>query len=259
MGSIQCEIIEMTATSNPPFSISNALSPAKQAVHWLGGFYNRHLCRADFENQTFDRINERAIEYRFVFDNLIGLRPKSILDVGTGQSALPQLMRSCGHIVTASDNIGAYWPRGMVNRFFHIIQDDITRTRLSGPYDLLTCISVLEHIPEFDAAISSMFRLIKQGGHLILTCPYSESQYVKNCYDLPSSIYGRGSPYICQSFSRNQLASWCDSNTASIVRQEYWRLFTGEHWTEGAELPAPLSASNDTPHQLTCLLLRKDG
>lgn len=38
-------------------------------------------------------------------------------------------------------------------------------------FDLITCISVLEHIPEDSAAVSKMWSLLKPGGKLILTVP----------------------------------------------------------------------------------------
>ncbi|MEJ0100725.1 MAG: methyltransferase domain-containing protein [Pseudomonadota bacterium] len=41
----------------------------------------------------------------------------------------------------------------------------------AGTFDLITCISVLEHIPEDSSAIKGMWSLLKSGGALILTVP----------------------------------------------------------------------------------------
>ncbi|GAH10357.1 unnamed protein product, partial [marine sediment metagenome] len=169
---------------------------AKQTVKNLLNRYPQWICRQEFESQTFLRFNERPIEFDFVFRKLGEIYPRTILDVGTGKTALPHLMRHCGFLVTATDNVRDHWASGMLNRHYHVIDDDITDTRLSDTFDLITCISVLEHIQKPDDAIRNMFSLLKTNGHLILTCPYNEKSYVKNVYELPGSSYGKGLPYI---------------------------------------------------------------
>jgi len=233
------------------------LSPFKSAVHALGTRYIRRLCSAEFRDQKKVRKNERSIEYRFVFECLTELRPERVLDVGTGTTALPHLMRNCGYLVTAIDNIVDYWPKGMVNRHFHVVNDDITRSKIREKFDFITCISVLEHLPDHRAAVRSMLSLLNPGGHLVITCPYNESEYVPNCYELEGSGYGRGSAYVCQAYSRRELDAWLEDTGAQLAKQEHWRLFTGKHWTQGEVLEFPKKVSASEAHHLTCLLLRK--
>lgn len=229
----------------------------KQAIHRLGRAYINRITRGEFEDQRFERTNERSIEFRFVFEHLTHLQPETILDVGTGTTALPHLMRNCGFVVTAIDNVTDYWPGGMVNRHFHVIDDDIRRSKLRREFDVVTCVSVLEHIQAFDQAVDEMFRLLRPGGHLILTCPYNERRYHPNVYDAPESMYGRGSPYVAQSYSRGQLDGWLARNGAELVAQEFWQLFTGELWTFGELVRPPRPSSREGIHQLACLVLRK--
>ena len=40
---------------------------------------------------------------------------------------------------------------------------------VDGEVDIIYCISVLEHIPDFENTISEMARILKQDGYLILT------------------------------------------------------------------------------------------
>lgn len=233
------------------------LKPLRRMVkHALDG-YVRRLCQDEFERQAFSRFNERPVEFAFVFRKLAEIYPKTILDVGTGTTALPHLMANCGFLVTATDNVRDYWPQGMTNRHYHVIDDDITATRLTGPFDLITCVSVLEHIERSDDAVRNMFRLLRPGGHLVLTMPYTESEYVRNVYDLPGSSYGKGLPYVAQSYSRRELDRWVSENNAQIVEQQYWRFWEGEHWTVGAQQIPPMRVTAHQRHQLTCLLLRK--
>ena len=175
---------------------------AKQLARNVLNIYPRWICKREFESQTFVRFNERPIEFSFVFKKIGELYPHTVLDVGTGTTALPHLMRNCGCLVTATDNVRDYWPSGMLNRHYHVINDDITETHISDTFDLITCVSVLEHILKPDDAIRNMFSLLKPNGHLILTFPYSENNYIRNVYELPGSSYGQGAPYITQSYSR---------------------------------------------------------
>ena len=233
------------------------LTFAKSIIHAFGTRYIKKVCTAEYRDQKTVRKNERSIEYRFVFENLTELRPEKVLDVGSGTTALPHLIRSCGYLVTAVDNIVDYWPQGMVNRHFHVLHDDITQTKLNEKFDFITCISVLEHIRPHPAAVKSMLSLLNPGGHLVLTCPYNEKTYIENCYALPGSSYGQNSAYICQAFSRNEVDGWLAETGARLVKQEYWQFFTGKHWTVGDVLSHPRRVDAKETHHLTCLLLQK--
>jgi 2-polyprenyl-3-methyl-5-hydroxy-6-metoxy-1,4-benzoquinol methylase len=230
----------------------------REFINGIGLAYARLVCRREFVTSRFTGINERSVEYSFVFRHLSRLCPITILDVGSGQSALPHLMRTCGFMVSATDNIGAYWRFGMVNRHYHVIQDDITNTTLTGSYDLVTCISVLEHIREYDKAMRSMFSLLKPGGYLILTFPYNEFRYHGNVYDCPGSTVINKPHFITQAFSRTELNTWLSTHQATVVEQEFWRFYSGEYWTCGERIAPPERVRRDMPHQVTCLLIRKD-
>lgn len=231
---------------------------ARRTVKNLLNLYPRWKCKREFEHQTFLRFNERPVEFGFVFRKLAEIYPRGILDIGAGTTALPHMMRNCGFLVTATDNVRDYWPSGMINRHYHVIDDDISDTRLSGPFDLITCISVLEHIRKADDAVRNMFSLVKAKGHLILTFPYTDKRYVENVYELPGSSYGKGVPYITQSYSRSELVRWLEENRGTILAQEYWQFWEGDHWTVGKQLIPPKRVTSEDKHQLTCVLIRKD-
>jgi 2-polyprenyl-3-methyl-5-hydroxy-6-metoxy-1,4-benzoquinol methylase len=247
--------MQMNAVVSPAKKVLKKL--VKEPILGALNSYVSAICRAEFENQEFFRFNERPSEFAFVFKKLAQLYPKTILDVGTGTTALPHLMRNCGHLVTATDNVKDYWPQGMVNRHYWIVDDDITQTKLVEQFDMVTCVSTLEHIKKFDAAVRNMLRLTKPGGHVIITCPYNEPKYCANCYDLPESAYGQDAPYVTQSYSRKELDGWCRDNGATVVDQEFWQYWTGELWTQGQQIIPPQKTSANEPHQLTCLLLKK--
>lgn len=223
----------------------------------LLSWYPRMLSRSEFKKQTFKRFNERPIEFSFLFRKLTEIYPKTVLDVGTGTSALPQLIRKCGFVVTAVDNVRDYWRNGMFNQHYHVVDDDITQTRLKEKFDLVACISVLEHIEKSADAVRNMFGLLNPGGHLIITCPYTERGYVRNVYELPGSSYGRGRPYITQSYSRMELDRWLKESKGQVAEQEFWQCWDGEHWTVGNQVIPPRRVSVGEKHQLTCLHLTR--
>lgn len=41
-----------------------------------------------------------------------------------------------------------------------------------GPYDLILCSEVLEHVAEWDNAFANFYHLLAPSGHIILTCPH---------------------------------------------------------------------------------------
>ncbi len=221
----------------------------------------RLICKVEYNRQTFTYINERPIEYSFVFKYVGILYPKEVLDVGSGTTALPHLIRNCGPIVTAIDNITDYWPSGMSNRHYHVLDEDITspeRLKVSGKYDLITCISVLEHIIDYDIAIKNMFSLLNENGHLIITCPYTENNYIENIFLLPEShVLGESMPYVCQSYSREKLNSWLNENNGEIIDQEFWQCWSGKYWRTGNKIIPPIKVEASENHQLTCLLIRR--
>lgn len=216
--------------------------------------------RAEYEAQTFVAVNERPVEYRFVFDNLAELCPREVLDVGTGKTALPSLMRHCGFVVTAVDNMKDFWPEGAYNRHYHVQNLNITRSGPPRNFDFITCISVLEHIEDNGDAVKSMAACLNPGGRLVMTFPYTDDRYCGNVYEMPgSNAFGLQLPYKTRSFSRVQVKEWCGRNKLVIEKQEYWRFYEGPYWSVGKRTVPPQRVRREELHQLTCLLLCKQS
>lgn len=225
-------------------------------IETIGRKYLNGLLRNEYLNQKYITFNERPVEYSFVFKQLVKYCPQTILDVGTGITSLPQLMRTCGFMVTAIDNVKDYWPDGMFNRHYYIIDDDILNSKLEQKFDLITCISTLEHIVNFEKAINTMFDLLTPNGKIVLSFPYNEKTYCENVYNLKDSS-ASPMPFITQAFSRQQLTDWCKNNDAEIVDQEYWKYFTGDYWTVGERMKIPMQVESSDKHQISCITLKK--
>lgn len=212
----------------------------------------------EYLNPPFFSFNERPVEYSFVFKQVAKFYPKNVLDVGTGITALPHLLANCGCKVTAIDNIKDYWPQGMFNRHYYVQNDDITKSKLKKKFDMVMSISVLEHIKRSDLAVSEMFKLINDGGYLILSFPYNEKKGIGNVYTLPDSNAKVLPNYTTKAFSRIDLDRWQRDNNASIIEQEYWHFFAGEYWTIGKIQLPPKKVTNKELHHISCVILRKN-
>jgi 2-polyprenyl-3-methyl-5-hydroxy-6-metoxy-1,4-benzoquinol methylase len=233
------------------------VNPLKEFVRKLGNAYIRRICRDEARHQKGPRQNERSIEYRFALESLTRLRPTDVLDVGTGSSAWPHLLRTCGFVTTAIDNVRDYWDQPMVNRHWDVLDVDITHPEgFHGPFEAITCISVMEHIVEHENAVCNLTKLLRPGGVLLLTTPYSHDEYCDNVYRRPDALYGQGLPYICRSHSAREIQQWQNTGLR-MKRRELWRLFSGPVWATGERVPVEQVRSEDEPHQLGCFEFEK--
>jgi 2-polyprenyl-3-methyl-5-hydroxy-6-metoxy-1,4-benzoquinol methylase len=215
---------------------------------------NAILAREELQPRA---LNERPVEYRYAIDRLVKAEARSVLDVGTGTTAWPAILADAGYQVTAIDDPRVYWGGRLTNRHWRVqMQSIITTTLPASSFDAVTCISVLEHIPEHQAAMAAMLRLVKPGGIVILTGPWNETSYVPDAYRMPGAGYGQREPYITQVFSAAQLAQW-EAAGGETINREYHQVFTGPLWTQGKRLRPPQPASVDSLHHLACITLRR--
>jgi hypothetical protein len=156
------------------------------------------------------------------------------------------------------DNVRDYWPQGMVNRHWTVLDVDITNgdKTLSRKFEAITCISVLEHIEDQTRAIRKMVELLPSAGHLILTTPFSFYDPDPNVYTRADALYGKDAPYICRSSSACELNDWLSCGL-TLEKRELWRLFTGPVWATGERCAWEQVKTEDEPHQLACFLFRK--
>jgi hypothetical protein len=204
-----------------------------------------------------ESMSERPVEYRFALKHITQMCPRTVLDVGPGLSSWPHLLKLSGIRVDAIDKSEGYWAEGVFNRHYLVEREDITETpQNSKMYDMVTCISTLEHIPNYKDALIGMFGRLKENGHIVLTTPYNEKKYVRNIYETSGAGYGRDYPRLCQVFNRRSLEAPVEKLGGEVVDQEYYRLFSGEFFTYGQRI-CPPERSHSTSAHLACLLIRR--
>lgn len=101
-----------------------------------------------------------------------------ILDAGAGPQPFKHL---CSHLIYVAQDFGKYDGvgnnKGLQTGDFdygtlNIISDISDIPEPDGSFDAIMCTEVLEHIPQPELAIEEFARLLRSGGHLILTAPF---------------------------------------------------------------------------------------
>lgn len=133
---------------------------------------------SDFYNEAWDKWDDMKIygptarhTRRFIFSLLRGLSFDSVLDAGCGTGVLLQkIFEKYPHVTLtgseySSQGIDIAKKRLPNAEFFSI---DLA-TDVLGQYDLVTCIDVLEHIEDDNAALRKLLAMTKK--YMILSVP----------------------------------------------------------------------------------------
>jgi len=107
-----------------------------------------------------------------------GLAGKKVLDVGCGGGILSESMARRGADVTGIDlgteNLKAAAlhaeQSGLANtlRYQHIPVEDLAKTH-AGQFDVVTCMEMLEHVPDPASIVQACFELLAPGGVCVLS------------------------------------------------------------------------------------------
>jgi 2-polyprenyl-6-hydroxyphenyl methylase/3-demethylubiquinone-9 3-methyltransferase len=109
-------------------------------------------------------------------DQAIGLRGKRILDVGCGGGLLSEGMAVRGAEVTGIDL--SEKPLGVAR--LHLLESgqkvdyrkvavEQLATEMPGAFDAVTCLEMLEHVPDPASIVASCARLVKPGGQVFFS------------------------------------------------------------------------------------------
>ena len=93
-----------------------------------------------------------------------------VLDIGAGECPLRPILEEMGYEYSSLD-IGQN--RGGTINFVSRIDGVLPEQLVSaGGFDLLILTEVLEHVPDWEIAFSNLVKLLKTGGHCIITIPF---------------------------------------------------------------------------------------
>jgi 2-polyprenyl-6-hydroxyphenyl methylase/3-demethylubiquinone-9 3-methyltransferase len=128
---------------------------------------------ANGEFKPLHDLNPLRLDY---IDGIANLKDKRVLDVGCGGGILSESMAVRGANVTGIDL--AEKPlkvaelhlidSGMRVEYLRIAAEDLARER-TGAYDVVTCMEMLEHVPDPAATVAACASLAKPGGHVFFS------------------------------------------------------------------------------------------
>jgi 2-polyprenyl-6-hydroxyphenyl methylase/3-demethylubiquinone-9 3-methyltransferase len=115
------------------------------------------------------------LRLRYV-ENAVGLRDAQVLDVGCGGGILSEAMARSGARVIGIDLSQAVLDvaelhalEGKLAIEYRAIAAEELAAARPGSFDLVTCMEMLEHVPDPAAALAALASLVKPGGHVIIS------------------------------------------------------------------------------------------
>jgi len=119
----------------------------------------------DINPLRLDWINDR-----------VGLNGKQVLDVGCGGGILAESMAALGATVTGIDMGEAplavaklhLKESGVPVTYRHITAEDLA-AEMPGAFDVVTCMEMLEHVPDPAATVAACAKLVKPGGQVFFS------------------------------------------------------------------------------------------
>ncbi|MDH5601578.1 MAG: bifunctional 2-polyprenyl-6-hydroxyphenol methylase/3-demethylubiquinol 3-O-methyltransferase UbiG [Gammaproteobacteria bacterium] len=125
------------------------------------------------EFKPLHEINPLRLEY---IDRRSTLKGKKVVDVGCGGGILAESMALKGADVLGIDMGKAPLSVAQLHKLetgAELEYQQITAEELAseeaGSYDVVTCMEMLEHVPDPSSVIASCYKLVKPGGHVFFS------------------------------------------------------------------------------------------
>ncbi len=122
----------------------------------------------DSEFRPLHEINPLRVNW---IDERVGLAGKQVLDVGCGGGILSESMALRGATVTAIDMGEAPLAVARLHQLESGVEVDYRQStaealaeEMPGRFDVVTCLEMLEHVPDPASVIAACQRLVKPGG-----------------------------------------------------------------------------------------------
>ena len=171
-------------------------------------------------------INPLRLNY---IDNAVCLKGKTVLDVGCGGGILSESMAEKGAKVTAIDlsekalKVAALHSLDSgVTVDYQLITVEKLAQQQPASFDVVTCLEMLEHVPDPASVVAACAKLVKPGGHVFFSTINRNpkaylfavigAEYVLNM--LP-----RGTHDYVKFIKPSELASWMRLTGLSLVGQ----------------------------------------
>ena len=125
------------------------------------------------EFKPLHEINPLRLDW---IDSKVSLSGKKVLDVGCGGGILAESMAARGATVTGIDLSDKALGVARLHLFesgqdvdYQLISAEDLAARQPAGFDVVTCMEMLEHVPDPASTIAACSRLVKPGGHVFFS------------------------------------------------------------------------------------------
>ena len=129
---------------------------------------------AECEFKPLHMINPLRLD--FIAQHSDGLFEKKVVDIGCGGGILAESMAKMGASVTGIDMAEAslevarlHGLESGVSVDYQCITAEALANQAQGEYDVVTCMEMLEHVPEPASVVQACAKLVKPGGHVFFS------------------------------------------------------------------------------------------
>ena len=171
-------------------------------------------------------INPLRINY---ISRILNLAEKSVLDIGCGGGILAEGLTHHGAHVTAIDMAEASLSVAKLHQYesnldidYRFCSAEDLAVEKPGSYDVITCLEMLEHVPDPASIVRSCFELVKPGGTVFFSTinrnPKSYlfailgAEYVLN-------LLPKGTHEYAKFIRPSELANWCRKSNLELKGQ----------------------------------------
>jgi len=176
------------------------------------------------ELQTLHDINPTRLAY---IGDHIDLTDRNILDVGCGGGLLSEALASKGGLVTGIDIsehlievADEHSQQANLNISYVCTTVEGFSTGHENFFDIVTCMELLEHVPDPQSVINACMHLLKPGGLLFLsTINRNLKSYLqtKIAAEYILKLLPAGTHEYAKYIRPSELASWCRTSRFTVV------------------------------------------
>lgn len=178
------------------------------------------------EFKPLHEINPLRMNYISRKVNVAGL---SVLDIGCGGGILAESLAHHGATVTAIDMAEASLSVARLHQLeskleidYQCISAEQLAEKHAGSFDLITCLEMLEHVPDPASIVQACYKLLKPGGH----CFFSTINRNPKSYlfaiigaEYLLKLLPRGTHDYGKFIRPSELAGWCRDNDLQLEDQ----------------------------------------
>lgn len=130
----------------------------------------------DMENEFKPLHDINPLRTGYINEHAKGLEGKRVIDIGCGGGILSEAMAKLGANVKGIDMGEAplavaklHLEESKLEIDYEKITAEEIAQREAGQYDVVTCLEMLEHVPDPSSVIKACMQLVKPGGHVFFS------------------------------------------------------------------------------------------